>query len=224
MIDGLLRWFSRTRLWQWLNKHLLSKLTFRMDGYPSFPMSAQWGLWSAVAEDAAQHPHSLYAFVSADSRTLSSALVRWVSRSKWTHAGWIWPHCLHPAPDLQGAHIVHMQYEGCLLWHLSELLRRVDWIAVVRIDLLSKEDLWAVQRRIGTIYTGQVPYDIAHDLDSTDSLDCSEFIFHSMRGIPFLRSDGMHVFLRPDRALSRPVFAPEDVYAQASAVVWERSA
>lgn len=168
-VSIFLDWLDSTRLWKWLAKNLVSHLTFRIWGYPSFDMSDFWKISSRMV------PGKYYVFASSDYCTLASIMIRMIvgKRSMFSHAGLILSG--HPG----NLRVMHMMGIGLVIEDILELLKKQDYFAVIEIDV-QKDDIDEVDHRIDFIIENRQTYryDFQQTIDESPYLlYCSELIY-----------------------------------------------
>lgn len=208
LLHVFLSWFDDTFVWKWFARRILSHLTFRVFGYPQFDFEKLPGLFNELAEGRSKI-NSVQAFVLADRMTLASILIRMVSKSKWSHAGWI----LHDSNGLPMA--VHMKGSGMVVQSLYGLLRECDDFAVVRIPTSNREAI--LQKILDYSNRDTVRYDFEQELSDdaspleVEDIYCSELIWLCAKD---------HADLKLSTVLGRKAFSPDDV-ARSGEIVWE---
>lgn len=208
MMNAFFQWLDETALWKWFARRVLAHLTFRVWGYPEFDFEKVPALFHEVAMGR-QMKNKVQAFVLADRATLASILIRLVSRSKWSHAGWI----VHDSKGSPFA--VHMKGSGMVVQSLYALLRECDDFAVVRIPVKDREAV--LQKIIDYSLRDTVRYDFEQELgDDASPLEvedvyCSELVWLCAKE---------HADLKLSTVLGRRAFSPDDV-ARSGEIVWE---
>lgn len=208
MLNAFLQWLDETRLWKWFARTVLGKLTLRLAGYPEFNFDARWGELVAVLNETEQDPNGVYAFVSSDRYALSSVLIRLVSKSEWSHAGWI-----------VGWKAIHMKAGGLHDEHVANVLKECDDFAIVRFETAYKR---VINSRLNSYRQNPevVSYDYEQELSSDASpleandIFCSELVW--VVGRPELP-------LLPSRVAGRLCFSPDDVAKQGTVVFIHKS-
>ncbi len=208
LLGAFLQRFDETRAWKWFAREILAHLTFRISGYPEFDFD-RWPELRDVTSKAWNDPDAVYAFVLADRATLASKLIRLVSKSRWSHAGWI------AFDPYNGTTAIHMKGSGLLHQHVINVLRECDDFALVRIPVRNKDavinNIWSYVRS-----PEKVRYDFEQELESQASplevkdIYCSELVWVCAKD---------HANLMTSEVLGRVAFSPEDV-ARSGEIVW----
>jgi hypothetical protein len=198
--DALLRRFSRTPFWQWLSARIIAHLTFRLFGYPSFPMERYFDILAVVAAAEREGP-GFYAFVQSDTLSLAALLTRWVTKSTYTHAG-----VLDPTDSTR---VIHMKGKGIVSQHLLEVLRQTDRLAIVRYDLIAEESEH-FRRRLDDLLRRRIAYDYQLEMEDLEGsavtkLYCSELVWYLGKGLVDNEA------FRPRLRAGRYVFEPDSV-------------
>lgn len=194
--NALLDKLSKTAFWEWFVKKYMSSYTLRNFGYPKFPMSDFFTIVDKLDKD------KIYCFVCSDYESLGSKIIRSISDSKFTHAGFILPG------DDRSIRCVHMRSIGLQNDHLLSLLREVDYIAVVEPDIKCPEDHLEARDRLQAIlnHESEYYYDFEERLDNGPrKLYCSELIFDVLGGLCTSRN------FKPETILGREVFLPDNI-------------
>lgn len=205
----LLQRFDETRAWHWFAKNVLAHLTFRVWGYPSFDFE-RWPELRDVLDKAELDEDAVYAFVLADKRTLASILIRAVSKSRWSHAGWLMGR------GDGNRWVVHMKGPGLLVQQVYSVLRECDDFAVVRFPtnskILVRARLREYIRRKDTVRY-DFEQELADDASPLEAEDvyCSELVW--LCATP-------EIPLSPSVVLGRRCFSPDDV-ARNGEIVWQ---
>ena len=202
---AFLAWLDETWAWHWFARKVLGHLTLRLYGYPKFDFE-KWHELCVVLQEAAADRGAVYAFVLADRLTLASILIRKVSASRWSHAGW-----------LRNEHtVVHMKGKGVCVQHILCVLHECDDFALVRFQTPYKQMITARIDEYASAPNGTVAYDFEQELESDSSpveakdIYCSELVW--VCGRPELA-------LLPSVVLGRNCFSPDDV-ASHGQIVW----
>lgn len=201
MLNYLLKRLSYTRFWTWIIKNFFSKFTFRWNGYPEFPMEKYFELEKAIAESDTRNGSGLYAFVSCDTKSLAAKLIRWSTKSYWTHAG-----VLYFTPDKK-IRILHFRATGACDWHILEMMKQVDCFAVGRIELVPG-GLERVNEKIRAILSdmAKYSYDFQAELDNGNRFYCSELVYWLAKDYAVDKKFLPHV------EFGRLAFEPDDLY------------
>lgn len=208
MMNTFFQWLDETALWKWFARRVLSHLTFRIFGYPQFNFDKLPELFNEIAEGRSKI-NSVQAFVLADRMTLASILIRMVSKSKWSHAGWI----VHDPHGLPLA--VHMKGTGMVVQNLYGLVRECDDFAVVRIPVRDREAV--LQKILDYSKRDTVRYDFEQELEDdaspleVEDIYCSELVWLCAKD---------NADLKLSTVLGRKAFSPDDV-ARSGEIVWE---
>lgn len=199
MVHSFLDWFLRSSIWRWFASKYMAHFTFRVMGYPEFPMGHYFSITDLAKSG------DFYAFVSSDYQSLASLAIRGLtSGSKpalWSHAGLILFNGIRDTKEL------HMKGNGVNHETLLRTLREADYFAVIRIPLeaggvekVKDKIKWVLENR------DRIKYDYAQDLgNSPDILYCSElvhFIFSGFTAEP----------IKTKTILGREAFDPDSVF------------
>lgn len=199
MFQNLLRWFGRSKLWKWFAQNVVAHFTFRVMSYPSFPMEDFFDLVDLLGKGGKQ---TIYCFASSDHASLASVMIRKVTGSGvFSHAGILLPG------TARGTHTLHMLGEGPECYHLLELLRQLDYFAVVAVDL-NLGDYREARKRIQHILNNKekFQYDYAQELhNGGNKLYCSEMVYAVLQGLV------EDPDFKARRLLGRKVFDPDQV-------------
>lgn len=192
----MLKWFVSTRLWIWIASQIVAKLNFRLIGYPTFPMEDYYKINVLIQS---RSPTSLLCFVARDRLSLSTKLIRLVSKAIWPHAGVILPL----SQDSSWRSIAcHMESPGLLEESILEILRRSDDFALLEFPM-KEEEYAECMCRLSQIREEKPGYDFAFDIDNQKCIYCSELFYsltcHTGR-------------LQTHMEKGRKVFEPDDVY------------
>lgn len=208
ILGAFLQWFDETHVWKWFARNVMAHLTFRIFGYTEFDFDRWPELANVLMEASADRAH-VYAFVSADKASLASVVIRFVSKSQWSHAGWL-------MKDEHGNHIaVHMKGKGLIVQQLFNVLRESDDFAVVRIPVRSSS---AVLGKINHYAKNPstVRYDFEQELEDAASplevedIYCSELVWVCAKD---------EANLKTSTVLGRQAFSPDDV-ARSGTIAW----
>lgn len=201
----LLHAFVETKLWHWIAKNVLAKVTLRCWPHKNPTTKVKDSLFLTI--DNADLWDYMLCFVAKDKWALGSILIRIVSRSRWTHAGFI--------------HLglrIDMRTDGLSIAHINSLFH-YDEIALVKIPVNNKR---VCESRLSS-YLAQkedLSYDWEQELkDETSDIEtndiyCSELIWLCLKG---------EAELQTSVVLGRKAFSPEDVY-KSGKVIWEYKA
>jgi hypothetical protein len=197
LIDKL----SRTKSYQWIAKNILAKVTFRIWPRKPFDENTLTSLLNVLAMDAKEN--EILCFVSQDRWALGSILIRLVSKSKWSHAGF-----------LIDSRRVDMNTNG-LDYRLPSSLFNYDLLSVVKIPIKDKQ---ACRKRLQDYFArrASISYDWKKELENentepeAEDIYCSELVWLVLKG----QAD-----LKCSTVLGRKVFSPDDV-AKSGKVIW----
>ena len=136
MIDRFANWLGSTKAWKWFAEKYIGHMTFRMMGYPKFPMEDFFEIVNAMGSK-----NSIYCFASSDHDSLASMMIRRVTRTgKMSHGGVIVPG------GVRGTRILHMKGRGPADQHLLDILREIDYFAVIEVKLSPENYKTALSR------------------------------------------------------------------------------
>lgn len=190
---ALLDKLSKTRSWEWFVKKYLSSYTLRWFGYPKFPMEDFFKIVDTLDKE------KVYCFVCSDYESLGSKVIRSITDSKFTHAGFIIPD------GDRNTRCVHMRSSGLQVDHLLSLLREVDYIAIVDPAVSSYKE---AKIRIKDVLANpkEYSYDFEEKLDNNPyKMYCSELIYKVLMGICWSPK------FKPQVILGREVFLPDNI-------------
>jgi hypothetical protein len=83
LFSHIAAWFVATRVWRAFASHISADFTFRLFGYPNFPMVTYFQMKKIVAAN----PEKIWAFTSADLNSFSWRLTHLMTGDQWGHAG-----------------------------------------------------------------------------------------------------------------------------------------
>ena len=215
LLDWFFRWFSRTALWLWFSKNIVGKLNLRIWGYTKFPMEKYFEIVDKILDSEREAP-GIYCFVSCDPSAFSGWLIRNVTRSVTSHAG-----VFHSVVDYHECRINHMTSKGFLNDHFLSLLREVDYLGVVKYEFWDEETRDRAYERLAKLRMIAPTYDFQQELSSKNKVYCSELIFLMLDKIPYLNSIREEVYVHSHEEFSRQVFEPDDVWQQATEIIWK---
>jgi hypothetical protein len=207
VLNSFLQWFDETKLWHFLSKNIIAHLTFRFHGYPGFDFD-KWPELEKQIQLASDDENCFYVWVLADRKSLSSILVRWVSRSDWSHAG--------IALDKKA---YHMKGKGLVEQGFLSLVHECDDFALVKVPV---SDIHGVRRkaRYYSERVGMIHYDFEQELEQDaakhekQDLYCSELCFVVLKDF---------TKLQPSVVAGRLAFSPDDVYKSGTIVFEHRT-
>jgi len=180
-----------TKPWVWISDKIIGQMTFRMMGYPRFPIGSYHDICRDILK---KEPNTFYTFASTDSLSLASILIRYIvgkGNFNFTHAG------IFVLEDNEPPKIMHMKGEGLLFWDLLELLREIDYICINKI-ILSPENYIVAKGRIKYLVDNRdkLKYDYAQRIGyKKNKFYCSEtnfFIFDGLTSDSDLQPEILH--------------------------------
>jgi len=217
MLTKFLNWFKTTSLWVRLARHTIAHFTFRLFGYPKFPIEKYFDIVDAMTLD----PDALYSFVSADKSSLAWRLNHFITGAFWGHAGIVLFEGGKPTAW-------HMKGNGLNGWHLLDILKECDNFALVKLPLHGA-DLTEAKRRLEVLKNAPlVAYDYQLEL-TPDVLDflqlgapieegakplkiyCSELNYAICYGL--IKDPTWKGYWEPRVKVGMHVFEPDQVYA-----------
>ena len=221
-ITWLMEWFLNTQIWVRLARHQVAYFTFRLYGYPKFPMEKYFEIEAILKNN--QDPDCFFGFVAADQDSLSWKLTHAITKAAWGHAGYLY---IDPAGHIRCS---HMKGDGLNNWNVLDILRESDCFAVLKYKLKPgfKDVLHSRLKAIETAPTVQYDYTMSLDSDIPNwlaegipmpsgekpfNIYCSEYVYvlgHSITEPSFVAKDYE----------DRLVFEPDDAY-HAGEVVFE---
>jgi hypothetical protein len=198
MLHWIFDKFSKTALWRWFAGRYIGGLTFRLMGYPKFPMEDFFDLVDLMSK----YKNTVFCFTSSDYDSLASILIRKVTKAgRFSHAGVIYPGMA------RGTRALHMEGQGPICKHLLDQLRQIDYLGVVAVPMSPENYRTAVTRMEEIIHNkDRYQYDYEQRLTNAPSkLYCSEMVYRILDGLvddPDLRARNL---------LGRMVFDPDQV-------------
>lgn len=224
LFDRFLNWFSQTDMWAKFARHWSAHFTFRVFGYPRFPMDQYF----AIKDAFDQAPDGIFGFVSADTQCLAYRLNHALTACTWSHAGLI---------RKQGEHLYawHMKGDGLNCWHLLDALRQCDRFALGRLRI-EGDNIRIANERFDTLcsdplvpydYRLEIPQDVIEWLETDKTIDASDK--ERLQKLNLYCSEAVYVIgaglcepdLVPHVVHSRKVFEPDDLYG-AMQLLFER--
>lgn len=218
MLSSFIHWFTGTSFWYWINKKFLSKITFRISGYPDFPITSFFDISDTINKDitTSERP-AIYFCTSVDRKGLAAMLIRKLTGSTFSHAS-IWL----PDPNYKDVRLVHMLLSGINIVSPLELLREIEYFQVVKYEFLGVETRDKVLKCLHDTIMEHPDYDVQQELGG-NKLSCSELIFKIMDKRIYVDSHNECVYLKSRKVLGMNSFLPDDVVAAASATVWKHT-
>jgi hypothetical protein len=196
LLHRILGWLDRTKAWELFFKKL-SIYNLRFKGYPDFVMSDYFRIIDKSC------PGDHYVFLSTDSKSISSLLIRKVIRSKefpvhFSHAGVV----LFDGD--RNTSIMHVTAAGLIEQALLDFLKQVDYFCAIKLPV-DKEDDIVIDNRMKRIRNraSSIKYDWEEQLDNGENLlYCSELVYEVFRDLV-----NCPIF-KPRMVLGRYVFDP----------------
>jgi hypothetical protein len=178
LLGKFVHWFLTTKFWKKMGK-ICAVTNIRPFGYLAFPIDDYFTIIDRL------EPNQYYAFISTDSRTLSSLMIKLLVRTThnqegfFSHGGLVF---LDGDRNTKAMHVNHagFQYQS-LLAHLKE----VDYLAIVKIPVKSSSDE-TIQTRIEDLKNraGQIKYDWEERLDnSVNEIYCTEMVYNVFKDV-----------------------------------------
>lgn len=166
-----------TKLWKWISKNIIGEFTFRVMGYPKFPMEDYHFIRNHCIRP---EKNTIYTFASTDVSSLASVLIRYiVGEGNFSHAGLIL------ANEQYFPKIIHMKANGLLTWDLLTLLKEIDYLCINKI-VLTDENFAKAQARIDYLIANKanLKYDFAQKIGNGENkFYCSETNFFVLDGL-----------------------------------------
>jgi hypothetical protein len=200
MKQKLLHWIlgrlDRTKAWELFFKKL-NIYNLRFKGYPAFVMSDYFRIIDR------SNPGDHYVFLSTDSKSISSILIRKAIRCKdypihFSHAGIMFSN------GDRDTSIMHVTAAGLIEQPLVDFLKQVDYFCVIRLPV-DKADDNEIENRIKRIRNraSLIRYDWQEQLDNGENLlYCSELVYEVFKDLV-----NCPIF-KPRMVLGRYVFDP----------------
>lgn len=192
----LLNRLDKTKAWELFFKRL-NIYNFRFKGYPAFKMSDYFRIIDR------SDPYHHYVFLSTDSKSLSSILIKSVIRLKENPAHFSHAGILFFNGDRKTS-ILHITAAGLVEQPLLDFLKQVDYFCVIKLPVKKADDI-TVSDRIEHIRrrADLIKYDWEEQLDNGENLlYCSELVYEifkdTITGSEF----------KPRKILGRYVFDP----------------
>jgi hypothetical protein len=194
----LVHWFAESSLFKWISKHIIAHLHFRLMGYPKLPIGVYNSIdgGKGLADIVNENQHAVLFWSSSDSKSLASILIRWVTRSRFSHSGFVFMNEGKPT-------ILHMKGKGLLMQDFLEILTEVDTFILKKVET---KHIHLYARKIEELKSQvlKIKYDYAQKLGGKD-MYCSELVWHVLNDLP----DAPGIVI--GRYLGRDAYSPEDV-------------
>ena len=171
----ILEYFTESRFWHWVSRHIVGKLTFRIMGYIDIDFQDFFTMHRLMDSD------DFYVFTSSDTKSLASIAIKWVvpGETRYTHAG-----IIIPSEDPSRCRAVHMNADGLRIEHLLNVMKECDRIALIKISLTTAKKKKAIERLDFYMNNKEsLEYDFSQKLDNPndDVIDwkvyCSELLY-----------------------------------------------
>lgn len=204
------QWIDETKLWHWVAKNVFAKWTFRIRPLP-LPSENLQSEFYLAASSALRDPNSMLCFVCQDKWAFGSMLIRMVSKSQWSHSGFI--HIYSKAIER-----VDVRSTGFCTDTIFSLLRNYDRVALVKIPV-SKKHICNSNLLYYACNQDKISYDWEQELkdDNTDPevnhVYCSELVWLVCKG---------QAELKCSQVMGRKVFSPDDV-AKSGTIIWSHT-
>ena len=180
---------SRTSLWVWFSRRILSHWTLRVMGYPDSAISS----YPTIARRLMQaEPLDVYTFCTCDRKTPVALLIKAVTGGRFSHTGFIIDH----------ATIFDSRSDGVRYRNLFTLIAQADDFAIIRYRFRDTECQRIFQSRL--VESIGKPYDFTQELGG-ESLYCSELVYTLLNGL-------VEENLEPRFIQGQRGFSPTDVY------------
>jgi hypothetical protein len=222
-IGNILSWFTGTNSWVAFAKHWLGSFTFRVFGYPKFPLTEYFNIEKVYNLD----PNALYFCVCADTSSLE-----WQGIHLTTNGG-TWGHCgvIHPGDN--GLWVYHMKASGLNSWHLLDFLKECDNFALLKLPL-TPEQLTIAKARLDAILSvaPRLVYNYQIEMDQAIVDMLAKGQVYTPEEVPskeycsqllYMVGAGIAPGYTMNNVLGRPRFEPDGVY-RAGQVVYEHRA
>ena len=217
MINAFLRWFSRTKLWLWFCKKVMANTNLRFWGYTTFPINKYFEIVKRMQESEKEAP-GIYAFACSDPKSFAGFVITEMLQAKTSHAGVFLPESIE---DIENVRIFHMKSKGGVNWHFLELLKEIDYLAVVKYEFRSLTERDEAIRRLNQIMEDAPTYDFQQELESKDKIYCSELVYMIMKDLMFLGQGGTLRQVQSGVDFDRNTFEPDDVWMQATKIIYK---
>lgn len=211
MLNLFLTLLTSTRIYQWFLRKVLPYLSFRIWGYPTYPMENYFRIRDTIKKDQ----NKLYAFVGLNKWAFSHILNKALTNSRWNHAGYLY---LASDGEIRMRHMISSGEED---WSLLDYLREIDEFQPLVIPVSDEnrhkvlhriERLWANKSNVEYDFNFELSEQFVRDLDDPTKpippvkLYCSEYILAISYGLVDSEK------FKPLVKLDRKVFEPDDVY------------
>jgi hypothetical protein len=192
-----INWLDGTDGWEQFFK-TLNLYNIRCKGYPIFPTSDYFKIIDKA------EPEGHYIFLSTDSKSLSSIVIKGVVKSvesegHFSHAGLIFFN------GDRHTTILHVRDVGFVEQPMIDFLKQIDYLCVIKLPVKKGSDP-TIDARIQALRARAkyIEYDWEQDMDNgPDKLYCSEIIYNIFKDL----TDDPD--FKPRKILGRPVFDPD---------------
>jgi hypothetical protein len=201
MFNKFIDWLDNTTAWEKLFS-TLNLYNIRLKGYPDFPMSDYFKI-----VDKAK-PTSHYIFLSTDSKSLSSIVIKGVVKTfgsnssqggLFSHAGLVFFN------GDRNTTLMHVRDVGLIEQPMIDFLKQIDYLCVIKLPIKKKHDP-VIDIRIADLRkrAKYIEYDWAQHLDNDENkIYCSELIYDLFKNLV----DSPN--FKPRMMLGREVFDPD---------------
>lgn len=158
---------SKTKAWAWFARSILGHLTFRFWGYPQSALFCLQEIENIIRTHT--DDNTVTVFTCCDRATLVAKAIKWITRGRFTHAGYVWSP--YSTSHINGS---GMQYQT-----LAEVIGICDDFALVTFTLKAgKEEV--LRQRIEAAINAE--YDFTQTIGGKN-LYCSEYVYYLLNGI-----------------------------------------
>jgi hypothetical protein len=165
-VKWLFNVISKTALWVWFSKRILSKWTLRFMGYPESALPKYSEIGKVLST---RQPLDVFAFTSCDRATPVAKLIKLITGDRFSHAGII----------LNATTVYDSRSDGVRFRNLLAMIGQSDDFAISKFTFKSIEHRKEYERDIER-YCGR-PYDFTQELGGK-SLYCSELVYVLLQG------------------------------------------
>lgn len=220
LIAKLFRKLARTNLWKRFASTAIAHVQFRFYGVPKLnkPESeVREELLSLLKED------KIYAFTSADTKSLAYGLISLLTQGDYSHAGFIYKKS---NKDLM---LLHITSKGLIHQPFTDFCNELDRFCVLELEPINKEALITYRKRLNFCisHPQDFVYDFAQEIDEhsqwthkfdddwfqvmkhltqKNKLFCSELVYYVTYGLVDI--------LKLEDLYGAAMLSPQDVYEQ----------
>jgi len=178
LLGKFIGWFLSTKIWKRMG-NFCAVANLRPMGYVSFPIDDYFKIIDQIV------PNNYYVFLSTDSRTISSILIKLLVKTTHKAEGFFSHGGVVFFDGDRNTKVMHVNHSGFQYQSLLAHLKEIDYLAIIKIPVKMGSEI-VIKQRIDDLKSkaSEIHYDWEEKLNNgPNELYCTEMVYNIFKDV-----------------------------------------